>query len=131
MNRRTLSWAAAALLAASALTGTACVRALKPVAPLPDLQTTSTGRADIEDAERLWSTREPDDVRRAAEAFEAAPGGYYDIETAHRLRDEALAVGDSIDPAEAFRNFRGRDVDTAALMRKRGFPVPDGAPAAH
>jgi len=26
-------------------------------------------------------------------------------------------------PDEAFRRFRGRDVDTDALMRDRGFPV--------
>jgi peptidyl-dipeptidase Dcp len=34
-----------------------------------------------------------------------------------------MSVGDTIDPAEGFRKFRGRDVDTAALLRKRGFPV--------
>jgi peptidyl-dipeptidase Dcp len=34
-----------------------------------------------------------------------------------------MSVGDSIDPAEGFRKFRGRDVDTAALLRDRGFPV--------
>jgi Zn-dependent oligopeptidase len=28
-----------------------------------------------------------------------------------------------LDPAAAFRAFRGRDVDTNALMRDRGFPV--------
>jgi len=32
-------------------------------------------------------------------------------------------VGDTIDPAAGFRNFRGRDVDTRALLRKRGLPV--------
>jgi peptidyl-dipeptidase Dcp len=58
----------------------------------------------------------------AAEAFEQAPGGYYDKELARRLREDIFAVGDTIEPAEAFRRFRGRDVDTAALMRKRGFP---------
>jgi peptidyl-dipeptidase Dcp len=34
-----------------------------------------------------------------------------------------FSVGDTIDPAEGFRQFRGRDVDTKALLRKRGFPV--------
>lgn len=60
----------------------------------------------------------------AAEAFEQAPGGYYDKEVARRLREDIFAVGDTLEPADAFRRFRGRDVDTAALMRKRGFPVP-------
>ncbi|MFT6233289.1 MAG: peptidyl-dipeptidase Dcp, partial [Myxococcota bacterium] len=34
-----------------------------------------------------------------------------------------LSVGNTVDSAEAFRNFRGRDVDTSALLRSRGFPV--------
>jgi peptidyl-dipeptidase Dcp len=29
----------------------------------------------------------------------------------------------SIDPAEAYRLFRGRDAEKEALMRDRGFPV--------
>jgi peptidyl-dipeptidase Dcp len=40
---------------------------------------------------------------------------------AERLRQRILAVGNTVDQTEAFRAFRGRDVDTAALMRKRGF----------
>ena len=58
----------------------------------------------------------------AAEVFTAA-GGFYDTSTAKRLYDEVLSVGDTVDPAEGFRAFRGRDVDTDALLRKRGFPV--------
>jgi len=60
----------------------------------------------------------------AAEAFEEAPGGYFDRDVAARLRSDVFAVGDTIEPAESFVRFRGRDVDTSALMRKRGFPVP-------
>jgi peptidyl-dipeptidase Dcp len=56
----------------------------------------------------------------AAEVFEES-GSYYDKEVAQRLHDTVLSVGDTIDPAEGFRAFRGRDVDTKALMRKRGF----------
>jgi peptidyl-dipeptidase Dcp len=37
-----------------------------------------------------------------------------------------LSVGDTLDPAEGYRAFRGRDVDTKALMRKRGFASPRG-----
>lgn len=58
----------------------------------------------------------------AAEAFVEA-GGFYDKETAKRFHDYIMSVGDSIDPAEGFRKFRGRDVDTTALLRDRGFPV--------
>lgn len=68
----------------------------------------------------LWSDALTAD---AAEVFEDAPGGYFDPEVAKSLRDNVLSVGDTIDPAESFRRFRGRDVDTAALLRKRGFPV--------
>ena len=58
----------------------------------------------------------------AAEAFEEA-GGYYDQEVANRLLAHVFSVGDTVDPADGFRAFRGRDVDTNALLRKRGFPV--------
>ena len=62
----------------------------------------------------------------AAEAFEAAPGGYYDPELAESLVANLFAVRNAVDPAVAYRNFRGRDADPAALMRDRGFPVPEG-----
>ncbi len=59
----------------------------------------------------------------AAEAFAEATGGFYDETMAKRLRDEIMSVGNTIDAAEAFRRFRGRDVSIDALMRDRGFPV--------
>jgi peptidyl-dipeptidase Dcp len=59
----------------------------------------------------------------AAEAFAEAPGGFYDQPTARRLHDSIMSVGNTIDAAEAFRRFRGRDVTIDALMRDRGFPV--------
>jgi peptidyl-dipeptidase Dcp len=68
----------------------------------------------------LWSDTLTAD---AAEAFEQSKGGYYDKEVAKRLQETIFSTGNTIDPAEAFRKFRGRDVDTGALMRKRGFPV--------
>lgn len=67
----------------------------------------------------LWSDALTAD---AAEVFEDA-GTYYDEEVAKSLYDNIFSVGDTIDPAEGFRRFRGRDVDTKALLRKRGFPV--------
>ncbi|WP_339744101.1 M3 family metallopeptidase [uncultured Maricaulis sp.] len=60
----------------------------------------------------------------AAEAFEEA-GSYYDPETAHRLVETLFAPRNSVDPAEAYRAFRGRDADVQALMRDRGFPVTE------
>ena len=59
----------------------------------------------------------------AAEAFAEAPGGFYDKATAKRLHDSIMSVGDTIDAGEAFRRFRGRDVNVDALMRDRGFPT--------
>lgn len=58
----------------------------------------------------------------AAEAFEEV-GSFYDRATCDRFRDTIFSVGNSVAPEVAFRNFRGRDVDTNALMRDRGFPV--------
>lgn len=70
----------------------------------------------------LWSDALTAD---AAEAFVEA-GGFYDKKTADRFVKCVLSAGDTRDQAEEFRCFRGRDVDTAALMRKRGFaPAQD------
>ena len=67
----------------------------------------------------LWS-----DVL-TADAFEAFTegGGPYDRKVAERLRKFIFSVGNTTDPAEGFRGFRGRDPRVEALMRKRGFPV--------
>jgi peptidyl-dipeptidase Dcp len=59
----------------------------------------------------------------SAEAFAKAPGGLYDKPMAKKLHDSLMSVGNSVPPEVAFRQFRGRDVDTNALMRDRGFPV--------
>jgi peptidyl-dipeptidase Dcp len=59
----------------------------------------------------------------AWEAFTAA-GGAYDKAVAKRLRDDIFSIGNTVDPAEAYEKFRGREPGIAALMRKRGFPVP-------
>lgn len=60
----------------------------------------------------------------AAEAFADAPGGYYDETLAKRLVEHLFAVRNAVDPADAYRAFRGRDPEIDALMRDRGFPVP-------
>jgi len=69
----------------------------------------------------LWSDTLSAD---AWEAFTEA-GGPYDKAVAKRLYDHVFSIGNTVDPAEAYRAFRGRDAGTAALMRKRGFPVPE------
>jgi peptidyl-dipeptidase Dcp len=61
----------------------------------------------------------------AAEAFEQSPGGFYDEDLARRLVDNLFAPRNSVDPADAYRAFRGRDARMEALMRDRGFPLPN------
>jgi peptidyl-dipeptidase Dcp len=58
-----------------------------------------------------------------ADAFGAfvEAGGPYDKKVAERLRKYIFSVGNTIDPGEAYRNFRGRDPKVEALMKKRGF----------
>ncbi|MEU4163138.1 M3 family metallopeptidase [Actinoplanes sp. NPDC026670] len=64
----------------------------------------------------LWADALTADVW---EVFEEK--GAWDPATAKAFLDDILSVGNSVAPDEAFRNFRGRDVDTEALMRLRGF----------
>jgi peptidyl-dipeptidase Dcp len=52
-------------------------------------------------------------------------GGPFDAQVARRYHDEILAVGNSVDPGTAYRRFRGRAPTIHALLRSRGFPVPD------
>lgn len=60
-----------------------------------------------------------------ADAWEAFMEGEgpFDPAVAASLEKNVMSVGNTIDPAEGYRKFRGRDVDTDALMRDRGFPV--------
>ncbi len=59
----------------------------------------------------------------SADAFEAftEAGGAYDKSVAKKLREHVFSAGNTIDPAEAYRAFRGRDAQIDALMRRRGF----------
>src|SRR5918996_324589 len=65
----------------------------------------------------LWS-----DVL-TADAFGAftEAGGPYDAAVAARLRQHIFTIGNTVDPAEGYRAFRGRDPKIDALMKKRGF----------
>jgi peptidyl-dipeptidase Dcp len=64
----------------------------------------------------------------SADAFEAftEAGGAYDKAVAKKLREHVFSIGNTIDPAEGYRAFRGRDAKIDALMRRRGF---GGAPS--
>ena len=61
----------------------------------------------------------------AHDAFEAfmEAGDPFDKAVAKRLRDAIMCLGNSVDPAEAYRTFRGRDPSIEALLRARGFLV--------
>ncbi|MCA9658876.1 MAG: M3 family metallopeptidase, partial [Myxococcales bacterium] len=59
----------------------------------------------------------------AAEAFASAPGGFYDDDLAAALVTHLFAPRNAVDPADAYRAFRGRDAEVDALLRDRGFPT--------
>jgi peptidyl-dipeptidase Dcp len=67
----------------------------------------------------LWSEVLSDD---AYEAFVEA-GDPYDPATAKRFQDDILSVGNTVDPAEAYRKFRGRDPKIDGYLKSKGFPV--------
>ena len=48
-------------------------------------------------------------------------GDAFDGDVAGRLRENIFGRGNTIDPAEGYRAFRGRDPDIGALLEKRGF----------
>ncbi|UPT69283.1 MAG: M3 family metallopeptidase [Flavobacterium sp. JAD_PAG50586_2] len=59
----------------------------------------------------------------ATEAFTETKDGLYNKEVAKKLYDNVFSIGNTIDPAIAYKKFRGRAVNTDALMRARGFAV--------
>jgi peptidyl-dipeptidase Dcp len=67
----------------------------------------------------LWS-----DVL-SADAYGAftEAGGPYDKAVAKRLVDHVFSVGGTVDEAEGYRAFRGREPNSNALMLSRGFKV--------
>ncbi len=69
----------------------------------------------------LWADALTSD---AAEAFTEGEG-FYDRDVAEKYMEQILSSGNRMDAADAWMAFRGREVDTAALMRSRGFPVPN------
>ncbi|MBC7986924.1 MAG: M3 family metallopeptidase, partial [Sphingomonadaceae bacterium] len=71
----------------------------------------------------LWSETMDADTW---EAF-VESGDVWNREIADRFRETLLSTGNVTDRAEAYRQFRGRDPDVDALLRKRGFPVEAAA----
>jgi len=61
----------------------------------------------------------------ASEAFKEAPDGFYDKAVADKLVKYLFAPRNSMDPAKAYRLFRGRDAKIEALMKDRGFSVSE------
>jgi len=57
-----------------------------------------------------------------ADAFEAfrEAGDVFDPDTASRLLRYVYSAGNTIEPAEGYRAFRGRDARVEAMLRKRG-----------
>ena len=70
----------------------------------------------------LWSETMDADTWAA---FEES-GDPFNRGVADRFRTTLLSTGNETDRAEAYRQFRGRDPDVNALLKRRGFPV-DGA----
>jgi peptidyl-dipeptidase Dcp len=62
----------------------------------------------------------------AYEAFTVGKGAD-DKAVAERLRKHLFEVDNTVDPADGYRAFPGKDPGFDALMRKRGFSVPGAA----
>ena len=58
----------------------------------------------------------------AADAWQAFAegGGPWDRDLNERMRVHIWSSGNATDRAEAYRQFRGRDPDVTALLRRRG-----------
>ena len=57
-----------------------------------------------------------------ADAFDAfiEAGDVFHKETALRLRKTIYSSGNSVEPAELYRRFRGRDATVEPMLRKKG-----------
>ena len=70
----------------------------------------------------LWSETMDADTWAAFEET----GDPFNRAVADRFRTTLLSTGNETDRAEAYRQFRGRDPDVNALLKRRGFPVDGG-----
>jgi peptidyl-dipeptidase Dcp len=62
------------------------------------------------------------------DAFEAflENGGPYNPAEAKKYHDDIVSVGNTIDPAQAYRNFRGHDASIDGYLKSKGFPLQGG-----
>lgn len=67
----------------------------------------------------LWSETMDADTWAAFEET----GDPFNRQIADRFRTILLSTGNQTDRAEAYRQFRGRDPDVTALLKRRGFPL--------
>jgi peptidyl-dipeptidase Dcp len=67
----------------------------------------------------LWSETMDADTWAAFEET----GDPFNKQIADRFRTILLSTGNQTDRAEAYRQFRGRDPDVTALLKRRGFPL--------
>jgi len=57
-----------------------------------------------------------------ADAFEAfKETGIFNAETGQKLRDEVLSKGSTDDPMVLYKNFRGQEPNTDAVLKRKGF----------
>jgi len=70
----------------------------------------------------LWSETMDADTWAAFEET----GDPFNRAVADRFRTTLLSTGNETDRADAYRQFRGRDPDVNALLKRRGFPVDGG-----
>jgi peptidyl-dipeptidase Dcp len=68
-----------------------------------------------------------------ADAYNAflEAGNPYDPAIAKRFKETIMSVGNTIDPAEGFRKFRGRDPQIDAYLKTKDFPVASTTGAHH
>jgi peptidyl-dipeptidase Dcp len=59
----------------------------------------------------------------AFEAFKEAAGGVFDPAVAQRVLESVYAQGNTVEPGEAFRRFRGRDPVIGPMLKKKGLLV--------
>ncbi len=59
------------------------------------------------------------------DAFEAflENGGPYNKAEAKKYHDDVVSVGNTIDPGQAYRNFRGHDASINGYLKAKGFPL--------
>ena len=57
-----------------------------------------------------------------ADAFDCfvEKGDVFDAPTAARLREWIYSTGNSVEPSEAYRQFKGRDPTVEPMLRKKG-----------